>query len=89
MGKRRDWNIWIFTKVLKRRIFIFQFYLHFILFDMKLISITMKMTLYLSRKQLPTAQYPWESVKFPSTLAIAVIHNRKYLVTTYEIMLKG
>ena len=27
------------------------------------------MTLYLLRKQLPTVQYTWESVKFPTTLA--------------------
>jgi hypothetical protein len=31
----------------------------------------MKMTLYLLRKQLPTVQYTWESVKFPTTLAIS------------------
>jgi hypothetical protein len=65
MWEKDETWIWIYKG--KTR-FYSQFYLHFILFDMKLISITMKMTLYLLRKQLPTVQYTWESVKFPTTL---------------------
>ena len=72
MGKTNIYNImykYIYIYIYKETYFHIQFYLHFILFDMKLISITMKMTLYLLRKQLPTVQYTWESVKFPTTLA--------------------
>jgi hypothetical protein len=70
MWEKDETWIWILYKgIYKETYFHIQFYLHFILFDMKLISITMKMTLYLLRKKLPTVQYTWESVKFPTTLA--------------------
>jgi hypothetical protein len=71
MWEKDETWIWILIYKGKRRIFCLisysNFFLNFIQFDMKLVSITMKMTLYLLRKQLSTVQYTWGSVKFPTT----------------------
>ena len=57
-GKRRDLNMDFIQRVRDKFSYFNFLIVDFTLFDMKLISITIKLTLYLLIKQLPI-QYTW------------------------------